>query len=77
VKDLMDEQPREELASTLRTLNKLSVTYSFETALRALEEGIRIHKTDFHAAAVLAAPLCVKIVFATRRAKLYEVFTGI
>jgi transposase len=55
VKDLMDSQPREELSSTLRTLNHLSVTYSFETALRALEEGIRIHKTDFHAAAVLAA----------------------
>jgi len=55
VKDLMDEQPREELTATLRTLNRLSVNYSFETALRALEEGIRIHKTDFHATAVLAA----------------------
>ena len=55
VKDVMDRQPREELTATLRTLNRLSVTYSFETALRALQEGIRIHKTDFHAAAVLAA----------------------
>lgn len=55
VKELLDSQPREELASTLRTLNHLSVTYDFETALKALEEGIRIRKTDFHAAAVLAA----------------------
>lgn len=55
IKELMDRQPREELAATLRTLNSLSLTYSFETALRALEEGIRIHKTDFHASAVLAA----------------------
>jgi len=55
VKALMDSQPRDELASTLRTLNRLSVSYSFETALRAMEEGIRIHKTDFHAAATLAA----------------------
>ena len=55
VKELMDGQPKDELVSTLRTLNTLSVTYSFETALRALEEGIRIYKTDFHAAAVLAA----------------------
>jgi hypothetical protein len=51
----MDSQTREELAATLRTLSSLSVTYSFETALKALEEGIRIHKTDLHSAAVLAA----------------------
>ena len=55
VKDLIDSQTREELAATLRTLSSLSVTYSFETALKALEEGIRIHKTDLHSAAVLAA----------------------
>lgn len=55
VKARMDRQARDELASTLRTLNKLSVTYSFETALRALEEAIRIDKADFQNTAVLAA----------------------
>lgn len=55
VKELMDSQARDELASTLRTLNKLSITYSFETALRALEEAIRIDKADFRNTAVLAA----------------------
>jgi hypothetical protein len=36
-------------------MHHLTVTYSFETALKALEEGLRINRTAFCDAAVLAA----------------------
>jgi transposase len=54
-KDLMDSQSRNELKATLRTLQQLTITYSFETALQALDTGIRINKTRFCDTAVLAA----------------------
>lgn len=52
---VMDEQPREELQKTLRTMHRLSKDYDFETAVLALEEGLKINRTGFHDAAVLAA----------------------
>lgn len=52
---MMDTQPRNELQTTLRTLQVLTTQYSFETALKALEEGIRINRHGFCDAAVLAA----------------------
>jgi transposase len=55
LKDAMDRQPRDELRATLRTMHRLTVTYSFETALQALEEGLRINRTAFCDAAALAA----------------------
>ncbi|MGO9530804.1 MAG: IS21 family transposase [Syntrophobacteraceae bacterium] len=55
LKDTMDSQPRDELRATLRTMHHLTVTYSFETALQALEEGLRINRTAFCDAAALAA----------------------
>ena len=55
LKDVMDSQPRDELRATLRTMHHLTVTYSFETALKALEEGLRINRTAFCDAAALAA----------------------
>ena len=55
LKDVMDVQPRDELRETLRTLNVLTNRYSFETALAAVEEGIRINRARFCDAAVLAA----------------------
>ncbi|MEI6388930.1 MAG: IS21 family transposase [Spirochaetota bacterium] len=55
LKDAMDRQPRDELRATLRTMHHLTVTYSFETALKALEEGLRINRTAFCDAAALAA----------------------
>lgn len=55
LKDVMDAQPRDELRETLRTLHALSTRYSFETALEAVEEGIRINRSAFCDAAVLAA----------------------
>ena len=55
LKDAMDRQPRNELRATLRTMHHLTVTYSFETALQALEEGLRINRTAFCDAAALAA----------------------
>ena len=51
----MDRQPRDELRATLRTMHRLTVTYSFETALQALKEGLRINRTAFCDAAALAA----------------------
>jgi hypothetical protein len=36
-------------------MHRLTVTYSFETALEALEEGLRINRTAFCDAAALAA----------------------
>ena len=55
LKDVMDCQPRDELRQTLRTLHVLTNRYSFETALEAVEEGIRINRAAFCDAAVLAA----------------------
>jgi len=54
VKDVMDAQPRDELRETLRTLHLLTRRYSFETAIEAVEEGIRINRATFCDAAVLA-----------------------
>lgn len=51
----MDHQERDELKVTLRTMQQLTSTYSFETALEALDEGIRINRTGFCDTAVLAA----------------------
>ena len=39
----------------MRTLSQLTKTYSFETAVKALEEGFRMSRTGFCDAAVLAA----------------------
>lgn len=55
LREVMDNQVKDELKTTLRTMDRLSNTYSFETALQALEEGIRIKKTAFCDAAILAA----------------------
>ena len=55
LKDAMDRQPRNQLRATLRTMHQLTTTYSFETALHALEEGLRINRTAFCDAAALAA----------------------
>jgi transposase len=55
LKDVMDAQPRDELRVTLRTLHLLANRYSFETALEAVEEGIRINRATFCDTAVLAA----------------------
>jgi len=55
LKQVMDNQPRDQLKATLRTMQQLAATYSFETALYALSEGIRINRTRFCDTAVLAA----------------------
>ena len=55
LKDVMDGQPRDELRATLRTMHQLTTIYSFETALQALEEGLRINRTAFCDTAALAA----------------------
>lgn len=55
LKEVMDGQPREELKATLRAMHQLTTTYSFQTALQALEAGIRINRTKFCDTAVLAA----------------------
>jgi hypothetical protein len=55
LRNAMDEQPREALQSTLRTMHLLTRTYNFETAVAALEEGLRINRTNFCDAAILAA----------------------
>jgi transposase len=55
LKQVMDNQPRDQLKVTLRTMQQLATTYSFETALRALSEGIKINRTRFCDTAVLAA----------------------
>ena len=51
----MDELSREDLRQTVRTLSMLTKTYSFETAVKALEEGFSVNRTHFSDAAVLAA----------------------
>jgi len=55
LKQVMDLQSREELRSTLKAMQQLTVTYGFEIALTALTEGIRINRSAFCDAAVLAA----------------------
>jgi len=55
LKQVMDNQPRDQLKATLRTMEQLSTTYSFETAIQALDAGIRINRTEFCDTAVLAA----------------------
>jgi len=55
LKDAMDSQPKDELRGTLKTMHHLTATYSFETAMEALEEGLRINRTAFCDAAALAA----------------------
>ena len=55
LKDAMDRQPKDQLRATLRTMHQLTTTYSFETALHALEEGLRINRTAFCDAAALSA----------------------
>ena len=55
LKQVMDNQPRDQLKGTLRTMQQLSATYSFEAALQALDAGIRIDRTRFCDTAVLAA----------------------
>jgi hypothetical protein len=52
---VMDSQPRVELQQTLRTMQQLTRAYSFDTALSALEEGLKINRTSFCDAAILAA----------------------
>lgn len=51
----MDVLCREDLKQTVRTLSTLTKSYSFETAVKALEEGFRISRTGSCDAAVLAA----------------------
>ena len=55
LKEVMDNQPRTELKATLRTMQQLATTYSFETAIQALDAGIRVNRTRFCDTAVLAA----------------------
>ena len=55
LKEAMDNQPRDELKATLATMQQLATTYSFETALQALDAGIRVNRTRFCDTAVLAA----------------------
>jgi transposase len=55
LKEVMDNQPRDELKATLRTMHQLTAAYSFETALQALGEGVRINRTAFCDTAALAA----------------------
>jgi transposase len=55
LRQVMDRQSREELRSTLKAMKQLTTTYSFEIALAALSEGIRINRNAFCDAAVLAA----------------------
>ena len=51
----MDELCREDLRQTVRTLSMLTRSYSFETAVKALETGFATNRTHFADAAVLAA----------------------
>jgi len=55
LKEVMDKQPRDQLKATLRTMQQLTARYSFEAALEALDEGIRINRSRFCDTAVLAA----------------------
>jgi len=55
LREVMDNQARTQLQETVRVMHLLSKTYSFETAIAALEEGLRINRVNFCDAAVLAA----------------------
>jgi len=55
LREKMDTLCREDLRQTVRTLSQLSRSYSFETAVQALEEGFRMSRTGYCDAAVLAA----------------------
>lgn len=55
LREKMDALCREDLRQTVRTLSQLTRSYSFETAVQALEEGFRMSRTGFCDAAVLAA----------------------
>jgi transposase len=55
LRDFMDQQEREELRGTLRTMHSLSGDYGFEVAVAALEEAVRLKRKSFSDAAVLAA----------------------
>jgi transposase len=55
LKEVMDNQSRDELKATLGTMHQLATTYSFETAIQALDAGIRVNRTRFCDTAVLAA----------------------
>jgi transposase len=55
LRNVMDNQPRLHLQETVRTLQHLTKTYSFETAVTALEEGLRLNRIHFCDAAILAA----------------------
>lgn len=58
LKEVMDNQPRDQLKATLRTMQQLTTTYSFEAALQALDAGIRMNRSRFCDTAVLAARIC-------------------
>ena len=58
LKHVMDNQPRAQLRATLRAMQQLATTYSFEAALQALDAGIRINRNRFCDTAVLAARIC-------------------
>lgn len=55
LREKMDRLSREDLRQTVRTLSQLTKSYSFETAVTALEEGLRMSRSGFCDAAVLAA----------------------
>ena len=55
LREKMDMLCREDLRQTVRTLSQLTKSYSFETAVKALEEGFRRSRSGFCDAAVLAA----------------------
>ena len=55
LREKMDELTREDLRQMVRTLSRLTKNYSFETAIAALEEGVRTNRSNFCDAAVLAA----------------------
>ena len=57
LREQMDQMAQEELRQTIRTLSKLTKEYSFETAIDAVQEGLRFHRTQFSDAAVFAARL--------------------
>jgi len=55
LRQTMDEQTKEELRRTLRSLQQLSKQYDFETAVAALGEAHRLSRRNFSDAAAMAA----------------------
>jgi transposase len=55
LRQAMDEQPREELRQTLRSMQQLSKQYDFDTAVSALDEALRLNRRRFSDAAAMAA----------------------